>query len=814
MKLCTVVLAAAWLLPLALAASGQEARVRVRPDNVLHRISRYLTGACIEDVNHEIYGGIYSQMIFGESFQEPAPTRPPKGFTAYGGPWVVRDGVLDAGPGDGPKLVAAAAPFSEGEVSVELRFDGLGGGNSGVLVKLANPGVGADNFDGYEVSLDTGQQALVLGRHRHNWEPISTTPCPVPAGEWLRLTVRTTATTIEADLNGRNLLRYEDREHPLAKGGVALRPWQRRVSYRNLRINGADVPFIDEGGRDEQVSGMWRAVRRGSAQGSFAIQTDRPFVGEQCQLLTFASGEGAVGVENRGLNRWGLHFEGGKAYEGVVYARAERAAELVVSLESGDGAQVLAERRLKVRAGDWQRLTFNLKPNATVDGGRFAISLRMPGSVDLGYAFLQPGAWGRFKGLPCRKDVVEGLIAQGVTVLRYGGSMINHGEYRWKKMVGPRELRPPYHGTWYRYSTNGWGILDFVDMCEKAGFDYIPAFNMDETPQDMADFVEYVNGPADSEWGKKRAAAGHPEPYHLKYLQLGNEEKVDATYYGKFGPLAEAIWAKDPGIVITVGDFAYDHEITDPDHITGSAVGLTSLDAQRRILKLAKEHGREVRFDVHVWTDGPNRFASGLALPSYVKALEKIADGADFHVCVYEYNSGNHRQRRAIGNALETNAIERIGERIAVVCSANCLQPDGQNDNDWDQGLLFLNPSKVWLQPPGYVLQMLSRNFQPLLVRTEVEGSDVLSVNAKRSEDGKVLVLQIVNPSDKAITTRFDLGGFAPTKRTAKVETLAGPLDARNTADRTDAIVPTRSTWRPGSPLEVPAFSVVVVRVE
>ena len=133
----------------------------------------------------------------------------------------------------------------------------------------------------------------------------------------------------------------------------------------------------------------------------------------------------------------------------------------------------------------------------------------------LGHAFLQPGEWGRFKGLPVRRDVAEGLINQGITVLRYGGSMVNTGEYRWKKMIGPRDRRPPYAGHWYRYSSNGWGIVDFMDFCEAAGFEYIPTFDINETPEDLADFIEYAKGPADSAWGRKRVADGHPKPYRL-----------------------------------------------------------------------------------------------------------------------------------------------------------------------------------------------------------------------------------------------------------------------------------------------------------
>jgi len=110
-------------------------------------------------------------------------------------------------------------------------------------------------------------------------------------------------------------------------------------------------------------------------------------------------------------------------------------------------------------------------------------------------------------------------------------------------MVGPRDRRPPYPGTWYPYSTDGWGIPDFLNLCAAAGILGIPDFNLNETPQDMVDFLQYVNGSTNTVWGAKRLADGHPQPYGLKYLELGNEERVDSSYYQKFQALAQAIWA-------------------------------------------------------------------------------------------------------------------------------------------------------------------------------------------------------------------------------------------------------------------------------
>ncbi len=542
---------------------------------------------------------------------------------------------------------------------------------------------------------------------------------------------------------------------------------------------------------------MWRPVSLGGAKGSFALESNRPFVGRQSQRITFIEGNGQIGVENQGLNRQGMHFAEGKSYEGVVWAKSEKPASLFVSLENRDGSRQLAEQRLSVRPADWQRLTFSLTPNST-SSGRLAITLREPGSVLLGYIFLQPGEWGRFKGLPVRRDVAEAMIDQGITVLRYGGSMINHAEYRWKKMIGPRDRRPPQRGTWYPYSSNGWGIPDFMNFCEAAGFEYVPAFNMDETPEDMADFIRYAKSPADNDWGKRRAADGHPHPYKLHFIELGNEERIDEKYFKKFKPLAEAIWKNDPNVILAVGDFDYREPIRDPFNFRGSSSGITTLKTHQQILRLAKQHNREVWFDVHVWTGGPRPNSTLAGALSLIDALEKIAGGARFKVTVFELNANNHTMRRALANALAIQAIERDG-RIAIVSSANGLQPDGQNDNGWNQGLLFLNPSKTWLQPPGYVTQMFSRHYQPRFVECRVTGAkDTLDVNAKLSQDGKSLLLQAVNPTDQPVPAEIVLSGFAPKTNEAQVTELSGTLAAANMAKHPNAIVPHEHHWKHG----------------
>src|SRR6516225_8907257 len=129
MRSCAIATFCTVLVSLA-TARAQEAPIEVHADQVIHPISRYLTGACIEDVNHEIYGGLYSQMVFGESFQEPAPLPPIAGFRHLGGDWHVTDSIVRIHAADGPKLLSERPAFRDGVVGVEVQFADRKGGNA------------------------------------------------------------------------------------------------------------------------------------------------------------------------------------------------------------------------------------------------------------------------------------------------------------------------------------------------------------------------------------------------------------------------------------------------------------------------------------------------------------------------------------------------------------------------------------------------------------------------------------------------------------------------------------------------------------
>jgi alpha-L-arabinofuranosidase len=620
--------------------------IQLRTDEVIARVSPHMTGACLEDVNHEVYGGIYSQMVFGESFEEE------------------------------PMLI---------DRRLSPEFEGLSGTVS----------------------------CLAARTHLKN------------AGE--------------------------------------VRSWQ---------------PF-----------------RRGDAAGKFRLSTAVSRRGNHSQVVSFISGTGEVGIENRGLNRWGMSFVEGKAYEGVIVVRAEAlpgddkdaTTEMAVALESGGGESIHAETALAASGGEWQVLEFELTPSRSDTAGRLVIKLRAPGTVRIDYVALHPGEWGRFKGLPVRRDIAEALVEQGLTVMRFGGWMINTRDlekrgvgpvFRWKNMIGPRHDRPPYFGTFYRYETNGFGIIEFIAFCRAAGFLPIPVLSSLETPEDVTDFIEYVNGPADSEWGGKRVADGYPDPFGIRHIQIGNEE-WGRDYADEFRVLSDAVAAADPEIASIVS-------------MWWTPESMAREDTRELLVELIKHaRGKKVLWDLHVGGDNFGDGARTEKLFTDARAfLDKHDPGSELKFCVLEENGGRHDLQRALGHAVNINAAERHGDDILIDCPANCLQPWKQNDNDWDQGQVFFTPSQVWGMPPYYAQQMIARNYLPLCVSAECN-SNSLNVTATRSEDRKIVVVKIVNMADSS--ARVSIQG-APPGSDVMVCSLAGEPTAENTPKEPTRVVSAQQT--------------------
>jgi len=773
----------------ALLGLGSPTRIVVDPGQVLNRISPAMYGSCIEDVNHEIYGGLYAQQIFGESFEEPGVTVGPAGWRAFGGNWNSNGSTIQAAGGDGPKLSLERQNFTDGLVSAKVFLRETKDGNAGLLVRVSRAGIGADNFEGYEVSIDGKAHELVLGKHQHDFHLLSRALAPVNSGEWHRLRVALNGPRIRVFIDDETNPRidYLDSNRPLLSGAISLRTWQIGASFSDVSVGGKPVSLaLNEGG----VSGAWDPV----GPGSFSLAGDA-FNGRQCQKIVHGPGRGLVGVSNRGLNRWGIAVRTGQAMDGRVYLRGD-VGSATIALQSANGMRTYATQRVSV-GPRWAKASFTLTPSAVDPGARFSILVEKPGSLFVDQAVIL--CHDLFKGLPFRGDIARALVKEKLTFLRYGGTMVNVPGYRWKNMIGDPDRRPPYRGNWYPHSTNGFGIFDFLRFCEAANFRAAFAINAGETPEDAADLADYLTAPVTTKWGRRRAADGHPAPYHPAYIEIGNEEAIGepnhaslAHYAERFKLVAKAIHSRNPNLKLVCAAWWV------PDSPDMKLV-FDAID------------GVATAWDFHFWSDDAN---AGTAIDkdlTRAQALFKSWNPAtDLKVVIFEENGNRHDLQRALGHATTLNAAGRHGDFVIADCAANCLQPWQQNDNGWDQGQVFFTPTQVWGMPPYDAHRILSGDALPLNLATTVDGD--LDVLATKSEDGKTLVLTIVNCGPQTNPASISLGGFQP--RTVRATTLKGRLEAMNLPGVKPTIEPqVRSVrWDPGFKYDFPAHSITSLR--
>lgn len=780
----TVTLASVAIMAVGVHSCTQEtdALINVDVTKVEQEITPYLYGACIEDVNHEIYGGLYDQKIFGESFEEPVPNAKFEDFTSYEGNWSILNNEVNATSHPGAKFVYHKKEIAEGSVSADVKFSG-GGENAGLLLRVSQPGNGADSFNGYEISLASNGEKIVIGKHKQNFEHIKDVPVSCNPSVWNNLKAVMKDGKIEIFLNSKSVFVFDDNDSDLKTGYPALRVWNSNAAFRNLKLlSGNEAETVSFNTiPTKQISYQWDAYEVGNVKANYNLDTKEAYNGNNSQIIEMISGQGTVGIANSSLNRWGIAVREGQEFQGRLYLKSNNYnGKVTVALQSEDGKKEYAKQQISDITGQWGKYSFALTSNSTDKKARFVVFIDQPGKVWIDQVTLMTTGEDQFKGLPFRNDIGQAMVNQKLTFLRYGGTMINAPEYRFKKMIGDPDKRPPYRGHWYRYSTNGFGIEDFLKFSEAAGFKAAFAVNIEETPEDMADMIEYLNGPVTSEWGKIRAQNGHPEPYHVEYIGIGNEEvlfngdRADEYdhYIERFNLLHAAIKSKDPSVKLVC-----------------TAWWRPDSPSIEKVFKAMD--GKADYWDYHPWADA---LTSGKTVEAELKQMKELFlkwnPNTTMKCAIFEENGNTHNMERVLGHVTLQNAVRRMGDFVLTSCAANALQPYLQNDNGWDQGQVFFTPSQVWGMPPYYAQQMASEHHLPWLVNSDItDESGKLDVTATRSEDGKEVVLHVANLGDKTIATRLDIKGLKNIKNVKSI-TLSGELKDRNTPEEPEKFVP------------------------
>lgn len=549
--------------------------------------------------------------------------------------------------------------------------------------------------------------------------------------------------------------------------------------------------MLDRINGNEQISKYWSKSVVGIPQYSYGLVRDeQAYIGRQTQQMTFQDGDGEVGLTNHGLYRMGIAYEKDKPYDGILRVMSTSPATIYLSLRNEKG-EVIAEKSYPLKGdGSYEKVSFVLISNANTSNGSFGISLKNPGTINLGFAFLQPGEWGRINGYPLRKPFMEALKKQGITAFRYNGSMVDVGAdkylYRWKKMLGPvDERRVLFRSGFNIYATHSFGIVEMLQAAEVIHADAIIGLSMDETYEDIRDFVDYVNGPVTSEWGALRAKHGHPEPYNLKYIQVDNERRISRGYVECMKKFAEAAWEVDPEMTIMTSlnigrDGRYNRGTPQYELISEMTGWFISKGKENNLAWDPHYSGSRQFADDKEWFESE----MGIILQ---QELAKDYPGFKLNLHPMEENGSRCDWDRGLAHANNWNTLQRYGDCFKMLGTANTFQPHGLHYM-WNQGRIHYTADKIWFQPSAHIDEMMMKTWKPNVVATS-SSDDALDITAKVNDAKTEMTIYVANMSDQPLQAVLNIENFK-FKPKADIQTIGDcELTEYNTVDNMDNVI-------------------------
>ena len=569
--------------------------------------------------------------------------------------------------------------------------------------------------------------------------------------------------------------------------------------------------------------------------GNVELEDDGPF--ERCPHYVVLSDPGhkerRTGLQNEGY--FGIGVEKDKEYRFTVWAKApEGKSQIRVQLikeNTMEERQEFVEKKLDVTSSDWQKYTVTLRSPRTEQKAQLRIFLSSSKPVCLEHISLFPldTYKGRENGL--RRDLAQALEDIHPGVFRFPGGCIVEGtdletRYQWKNSIGPVENRPLNRNRWedtfdYRYFSDyyqsyGLGFYEFFLLSEDIGAEplpvlsvglscqfqnktedaHVPMDKLDPYIQDCLDLIEFANGDVNSEWGKKRAEMGHPAPFNLKYIGVGNEQ-WDDLYYDRLEVFMKAIRAKYPDIKI-VGTSGPDSE--------GKMFDKGWAAMKRLKADLVDEHfyRNEDWFlgtaEAHAkyGNCGATRYESYDRKGPKVFAGEYACHGKNKH-------KWNHYEASLYEAAFMTD-MERNADVVYMTAYAPLLaHVDGWQ---WRPDLIWFDNTRMFRSVSYYVQQMYSTNKGPNVLQLtttdplDAKGKKTIPVAGQRGMDGLFassvyeastgeVIIKVINTSGQSQNITINLLGMKG-KKTAQTLTLQhkGSMDDENTLDEPNKIVP------------------------
>ena len=576
----------------------------------------------------------------------------------------------------------------------------------------------------------------------------------------------------------------------------------------------------------------WKQVRPGHSLGTMQVRMDQPLNAnnptymrlhtERAKEYYDYKGWKGYGLENAGFD--GISVKAGEKYDFSMFLRniGDAKKVRVVLAEPQEGwpprdPKLLAEATFDVSATSWKKYEAVLTADTTSTKATLQILVLTTGDLDIDQVSLMPQD--TYKGHGLRKNLAQALADLHPKFMRFPGGCVVHGggdgfwdTYRWKTTIGPKEQRKGLKNTWGYHQSMGLGYYEYFQFCEDLGMEPLPILpcgvscqgtnggwgmyptqaqdacpmeDMEEWANEALDLIEWANGdPATNKWAKMRADAGHPKPFGLKYLGLGNEEKISPEFEERFKYIYNKVREKYPDIVIvgTAGP--------------GSHPGNADLENG---WKLADELGMPI-IDEHYYE--PNKYFLSSRQYDYYPHDRKTK------VYLGEYAAKDKKLIDALAEGLYLLHVERNGDIVAMTSYAPLFAK--KTNTNWNPDLIYFDNERPYLTCSYYVQQLFGQSSGQYYYGdcVKIEDPDVAprwDNLPKEQESGflqgqsvvlnvktRKLYVKLVNASDKEKEFDINLSRF-PIKKTAVKTVLTGNANDENNYEA-QPIVPKTET--------------------
>lgn len=598
--------------------------------------------------------------------------------------------------------------------------------------------------------------------------------------------------------------------------------------YAELIAN-RSFEYYDRDGKDDKRNMCWEA--EGGC--GFSVQTRFPLSREHANYARL-DGSAGGGIYNLGFCSEGFAVREGQSFRFSCYARNAAPMSLVIRFADAAGRSYAEKKLSLVRAGHgWTKYTCTLTASATCACVYAHFLLGKDGTVDLDLLSLFPTD--TYKGRPggMRRDIAEMIAALSPKFMRFPGGCIVEGRsfenmYGWKETVGDLSRRRTNWNRWQMaeyqlegrssedyFQSYGLGFYEYFQFCEDIGAKPVPVMNagmtcqwheglladmdkLDKWIQDVLALIEFACGSPDSEWGGRRAAMGHPEPFNLEYIAIGNEQWGPA-YFERYEAFQKVLSKEHPEIRL----------------ITSAGWNSEGKDFDTAYAWMRANRDKAYAVDEHFYKS-PEWFLENVGrYDKYDRTLPKVFAGE------YAAHSSPDTAKRvnnwqtALCEAAFLTGVERNSDHVVMTCYAPLLARSGHNQ--WQPNLIWFDKASVYGTPSYYVQKLFSTSTGTALVETSTaEGTlpDTLKSVSSLSGDGRHLYCKLVNLAGQPeeITLRLEAAGTG--YRECACSCLAAELDAVNSHQSPENVAPqTRKLHVSGNTLQLtlPKHSVTVL---